>query len=152
MTCGLATLRVLEDERLVENSARVGELLMARLNDLRQKHTFLKAVRGKGLMIALEFAEPPDLRGKLAWKVTHKIDKALFPQMVIVPLLSKHRVLTQVAGHNMDVIKILPPLTITEKEVDRFVRALDTTLGECRKIPGTHPGTGPQHGPTSPRS
>lgn len=136
MTCGLATLRVLEDERLVENSARMGELLLARLDDLRRKHTFLKVVRGKGLMIALEFAEPPDLRGKLAWKVTHRIDKALFPQMVIVPLLSKHRVLTQVAGHNMDVIKILPPLTITEKEVDRFIHALDATLGECRKLPG----------------
>lgn len=136
MTCGLAALSVLEEERLVENSARMGELLMARLNELRRKHTFLKEVRGKGLMIALEFAEPPDLRGKVAWKVTHKIDKALFPQMVIVPLLSKHRVLTQVAGHNMDVIKILPPLTITEVEVDRFITALDATLGECRKLPG----------------
>lgn len=136
MTCGLATLRVMEDERLVENARAMGEQLMTRLDTLRRKHPFLQEVRGKGLMIALEFAEPPDLRGKLAWKVTHRIDKALFPQMVIVPLLSKHRVLTQVAGHNMDVIKILPPLTIGEREVDRFVRALDTTLGECRRFPG----------------
>ena len=40
-------------------------------------------------------------------------------------MLSKHRILTQVAGHAMDVVKILPPLIIGEKEVDMFVTALD---------------------------
>jgi len=51
-------------------------------------------------------------------------------------LLSKHRILTQVAGHAMDVLKILPPLIISEKEVDMFVTALDDVLTECRKFPG----------------
>ena len=60
----------------------------------------------------------------------------MFPQIVVVPLLSKHRVLTQVAGHHMDVIKILPPLIIGEKEVDHFVNALDETLTACRQFPG----------------
>ena len=36
----------------------------------------------------------------------------------------------------MDVIKILPPLIITEKEIDRFVNALDQTLAECQRFPG----------------
>lgn len=136
MTCGLAALYVLENEKLVQNSHAMGELLMEKLDALRRKHSFLKAVRGKGLMIAMEFAEPPELRAKLAWRLMHKIDKALFPQLVIVPLLSKHRVLTQVAGHNMDVIKILPPLTIGEKEINYFVDAFDQTLMACRKFPG----------------
>lgn len=136
MTCGLATLQVMEDERVVENSAAVGERLMGRLEALRREHTFIKEVRGKGLMIALEFHEPPDLTGKLAWKLTHKIDKALFPQMLIVPLLSKHRVLTQVAGHNMDVIKLLPPLVMGDREIDRFVNALVAALREVRRLPG----------------
>ncbi len=56
--------------------------------------------------------------------------------MVIVPLLSKHRILTQVAGHNMDVIKILPPLMIGEKEVDLFINAFSDALAGCRKFPG----------------
>ena len=59
-------------------------------------------------MIAIEFHEPPQFKSKLAWRLMHKIDQSLFPQLVIVPMLSKHRILTQVAGHNMDVIKILP--------------------------------------------
>jgi ornithine--oxo-acid transaminase len=136
MTCGLASLAVLESENLIENSARMGELLVDRLDALRRKHTFLKEVRGKGLMIAIEFAEPPELSLKLAWRLLHRIDRALFPQMVVVPLVSKHRILTQVAGHNMDVIKILPPLMIGEKEVDDFVNAFDETLKACRQFPG----------------
>jgi ornithine--oxo-acid transaminase len=136
MACGLASLAILDDEKLVEQSARIGNLLMERLDALRPKHTFLKEIRGKGLMIAIEFHEPPELGLKTAWRLLHKIDKALFPQLVIVPLLSKHRVLTQVAGHNMDVIKILPPLMIGEWEVDYFVKAFDETLAACRRFPG----------------
>ena len=55
--------------------------------------------------------------------------------MVVTQLLAQHRILTQVAGHAMDVMKILPPLIIGEREVDIFVKALDATLTECRKFP-----------------
>jgi ornithine--oxo-acid transaminase len=136
MTCALATLSVLEDEKLVENSARMGALLMQKLNALKAKHSFIAEIRGKGLMIAIEFHEPPELKGKLAWRLMHRIDESLFPQLVVVPMLSKHHVLTQVAGHHMDVIKILPPLMIGLKEVDYFIAALDATLHECRRFPG----------------
>ena len=136
MACGLASLAVLEDENLVENAARQGSALSERLSALREKYSFIKEVRGKGLMIAIEFQEPPEFGMKMAWRFLHKIDKSLFPQLLIVPLMSKHRVLTQVAGHNMDVIKILPPLIIGEKEVEYFVRAFDDTLRGCRRFPG----------------
>ena len=136
MACGLAALEVLDDEKLVENSARMGALLLERIDALRAKHSFIKEVRGKGLMIAIEFHEPTEFKMKMAWKVLHKVDKVLFAQMVVTQLLSKHRILTQVAGHAMDVVKILPPLIIGEKEVDMFVAALDDVLAECRKFPG----------------
>jgi hypothetical protein len=72
----------------------------------------------------------------MAWKLLHKIDKVLFAQMVVTQMLSKHRILTQVAGHAMDVMKILPPLIIGEKEIDMFVNALDDVLSDCGKFPG----------------
>jgi acetylornithine/succinyldiaminopimelate/putrescine aminotransferase len=72
----------------------------------------------------------------MGWKLLHKADKVLFTQMVVTRLLSQHRILSQVAGHAMDVMKILPPLIIGEREVDRFVNALDEVLTECRKFPG----------------
>ncbi len=136
MACGLAALSVLEDEGLAANAERQGVVLLERLQALREKHSFIKEVRGKGLMIAIEFHEPPEVAMKMAWRLLHRIDRSLFPQLVIVPLLSRHRVLTQVAGHNMDVIKILPPLTIGEREIDHFVNALDDTLRGCRRFPG----------------
>ena len=136
MACGLAALEVLDDENLVENSARMGAMLMERIDALRAKHSFIKEVRGKGLIIAIEFHEPNEFKLKMGWKLLHKVDKVLFAQMVVTQLLSKHRILTQVAGHAMDVVKILPPLIIGEKEVEMFVSALDDVLTECRKCPG----------------
>ena len=136
MACGLAALDVIEKEKLVENSARMGELLMQRIAALRTKHSFIKEVRGKGLIIAIEFQEPQALKLKLGWNLLHRVDKVLFAQMVVTQMLSRHRILTQVAGHAMDVIKILPPLIIGEREVDRFISALDQVLTECRKFPG----------------
>jgi ornithine--oxo-acid transaminase len=136
MASGLAALEVIDSENLVENSARMGALLMQRIDALREKHSFLKEVRGKGLMIGIEFHEPKEFKLRMAWKFLHKIDKVLFAQMIVTQMLSKHRILTQVAGHAMDVMRILPPLIITEQEVDRFVNALDDVLTDCRKFPG----------------
>ena len=136
MTCGLAALDVLENEKLIENAAVMGKKLLERLTALQSRHSLIKEVRGLGLMIAIEFREPPQLALKLTWRIMHRIDHGLFAQLVIVPLLSRHRILTQVAGHNMDVIKILPPLIITEREVDFFVQAFDEALQGCRRFPG----------------
>ena len=136
MACGLAALEVIDSEDLVGNAARMGTLLMEKIDGLRAKHSFLKEVRGKGLMIGIEFHEPEEFKLRMAWKFLHKIDKVLFAQMIVSQMLSKHRILTQVAGHAMDVMRILPPLIITEREVDKFVGALDDVLTECRKFPG----------------
>ena len=55
---------------------------------------------------------------------------------LVTALFTKHRILTQLAGHDMDVIKILPPLIIGEREIDCFVRALDAVLADCGRFPG----------------
>ena len=136
MACGLASLDVIDEEKLVENSAKMGALLIERIDALRAKHSFIKEVRGKGLIIGIEFHEPTELKLKMGWKLLHKVDKVLFAQMVVTQMLSKHRILTQVGGHGMDLVKILPPLMIGEKEVNLFVTALDDVLTECRKFPG----------------
>jgi ornithine--oxo-acid transaminase len=136
MACGLAALEVIDQENLVQRAAKMGALLMEKIDNLRAKHSFIKEVRGKGLMIGIEFHEPTEFKLKMAWKLLHKIDKVLFAQMIVTQMLSRHRILTQVAGHAMDVMKILPPLIIGEKEVDIFVSALDDVLTECRKFPG----------------
>jgi len=136
MACGLATIDIIEEEKLAENAALRGAQLLERLQELQKKHDMIKEVRGKGLMLAIEFQEPKSLKLKLAWKGIHAVDKGLFAQMIVTPLLQKHRILAQVAGHNMDVVKILPPLIIGEKEIDLFVHALDDTIQSLTSFPG----------------
>ncbi len=136
MACGLATLQVLDDEDLVANAARTGQRLKEKLEALKERHSLIKEVRGMGLIIGIEFHEPKELSARLGWKFLHRVEKELFPQMIVTSLLSKYRILSQVSSHGVDEIKILPPLMIGDREIDLFVDALDQVLGLCRKFPG----------------
>jgi ornithine--oxo-acid transaminase len=133
---GLAALTVLEDEGLVDNAARMGVYLEKRLLDLQEKHDIIKEVRVKGLMAAIEFSEPRGLMPKMGWKLVHSLDASMFPQLIVTPLLTRHRILTQVAANNADIVKILPPLVVGEKEIDRFITALDSVIQDLGKFPG----------------
>ncbi len=137
MAAGLATINVIEEENLLDNSARIGSELIAGIEALIGKHEFLKEVRGKGLMIAVEFGSPKSLSLKAAWKMLETANKGLFCQMVTIPLFKEHRILSQVAGHGMNVVKMLPPLMISEKDRDWVISAFDEVIGECHKVPGS---------------
>lgn len=136
MVCGLATLEVLESEGLIDNCAKMGELMVEKLNALKEKHSYIKEVRAKGLMIAIEFQEPKGLMQKAAWKGLKMANDSLFTQMIVTSMIDKHRILTQVSAHGIDAIKILPPFVITEKEVDKFVNALDDVLANAANVTG----------------
>ena len=69
---------------------------------------FLVEVRGKGLMIALELGPPRAVRLKSAYALIEKARRGLFCQLLLIPLLKEHRILAQVAGPEMPVIKLLP--------------------------------------------
>ena len=55
----------------------------------------------------------------------------LFSQLIVGPLFSKHRILTQVAGENMNIIKLLPPLIATVQEIDQFMYAFEDVLDDA---------------------
>jgi ornithine--oxo-acid transaminase len=130
MAAGLAALEELELERLVERSAWLGELLLERRLPLVEEHAVVRSARGLGLMWALEFAEPES--GSFAWRVLEGMQAGLFAQLVAVPLFTKHRILSQVAGHDLPVHKALPPLVPSEQDVDDFVEALDDVIRKGR--------------------
>jgi acetylornithine/succinyldiaminopimelate/putrescine aminotransferase len=136
MAVGLAMLHVLDEEKLVERSATQGKKLMDAVNALKTKHEVLLEARGKGCMIGIEFREPKSLKLKMAWKMIHAAHDGLFAQMVVMPLLQKHHVLTQVSGNHGDIIRILPPFVITDEDIEYFVNALDSVLTECYRLPG----------------
>jgi ornithine--oxo-acid transaminase len=129
MAAGLATLRELDDARLVERSERLGELLLARTRELADRHDVVREVRGLGLMWALEFAEPDS--GSFSWRVMERMQTGLFAQLVVVPLFTKHHILSQVAGHDLPVLKGLPPLVVSEQDIDDFATALDDVIAKA---------------------
>ncbi|WP_087142211.1 aspartate aminotransferase family protein [Crenothrix polyspora] len=137
MAAGLATLHVMADEKLVENSAKIGSDIIASLNALAGKYEFLKEARGLGMMIAIEFQSPKSLSLKAAWAMLEAANKGLFCQMVTIPLFKDQRILTQVAGHGMNVVKLLPPLNLTAKDRDHIVQAFDKTIADTHQIPGS---------------
>src|SRR5919201_5327134 len=69
MAAGIATLDVLASERVIENAAQKGERLLASLSQMIARYELLKDVRGKGLMIGLEFGPPRSLKLKASWNV-----------------------------------------------------------------------------------
>jgi ornithine--oxo-acid transaminase len=129
---GLATLRVLDDERLVERARELGELLMRLSVPLVEKYEVVREVRGLGLMWGIELGPPAGRTARRLWEAIERRQPGMFAQMITVPLFHEHRILTQVAGHHMNVIKALPPLVIAEAELRRFVAALDAVLGEAQ--------------------
>jgi ornithine--oxo-acid transaminase len=92
----------------------------------------VRAVRGLGLTWAIEFGEP-DGGGRLTYRMMERAQRGLFAQLVVVPLFTKHHILSQVAGHDMAVIRILPPLVLTDADLDEFVDALRTTIKAARR-------------------
>jgi ornithine--oxo-acid transaminase len=133
MVAGLAMLEELDGHGLVERAARLGDLLLERTRPLVDRFEVVREVRGLGLMWAIEFQEPE--QGRRSFRLLERVQPGLFSQLVVVPLFRDHRILSQVAGHNMNVIKILPPLVIDESDVDWFVEALESVLERSRGIP-----------------
>ncbi len=136
MAAGLAALAVIDDEGLVENAARRGEELMQALQGLQAKHDLIQDVRGKGLIIGIEFGRPSGLKARTNWAMLQKARVGLFAQMVVVALFQRHRILTQVSGDHMEVIKLIPPLMISDTEVKLFTESFAEVMEDASKGSG----------------
>lgn len=136
MAAGIATLDVLKSEKLIENAAARGAQLLTTLSAMVPGYELLKNVRGKGLMIGVEFGPPKSLALKASWSVLETASKGLFCQLITIPLFKDHKILTQVAGHASHTIKLLPPLTITEEDCKWITTAFDTVIESSHRVPG----------------
>ena len=132
---GLATLQALDDEQLVDRSAQMGERLLELTRPLAERHEVVREVRGAGLMWAIAFGPPAGAAAKRLWKLVEGRQPGLFAQLVVGPLFHEHRILTQVAGHHMNVLKALPPLVTPETELERFAAALDDVIERAERFP-----------------
>ena len=127
---GLATMRIIERDRVVEHVARMSTVLLDGLAELQLRYEMIKQVRGRGLMIGIELCAPKSRVARLNWRLIHMASEGLFPQLIVIPLHRDHGVITMAAGKN-DVIKLLPPLTLSDEEAHSFLGALDAVLADC---------------------
>jgi ornithine--oxo-acid transaminase len=132
---GLATLRVIEREGLVARAERLGKLLLELTTPLVERYEVVREVRGLGLMWAIELGPPRGVASRSVWAMVERTQPGLFAQLVTVPLFHEHRILCQVAGHRMNVVKALPALVISEEEIHRFAAALEEVVAAAERVP-----------------
>jgi ornithine--oxo-acid transaminase len=130
MAAGLAMLRELDGAGLVDRAAQLGDRLLDLTRPLVEEFDVVKDVRGLGLMWAIEFEGDSRM-----YRMLDRAQRGLFAQLVVVPLFTEHRILTQVAGHDMAVVRILPPFVLADADLEEFVDALRQTVKRARRMP-----------------
>ena len=104
---GTAALKALTEDGLIENSEKMGKIFREGLEKLKENHTMIREIRGKGLMIGIEMK---------------------FEVRDILMGLIREGVLMLYSGRN--ILRILPPLVITEEDITKVLHALDIILTE----------------------
>jgi ornithine--oxo-acid transaminase len=123
MRAGLATLDVLQQENLGQRATELGEYVRARLTETLGGLEMVREVRGAGLLSGVEFQPPKQLRLRLGFEAFRQIHAGLFGQVLVMRLFRDHNKLTQICGNNFMVLKVAPPLMVTEAQIDDFVSA-----------------------------
>ncbi|GAB7387992.1 acetylornithine transaminase [Bacillaceae bacterium] len=114
MAAVLATLDVIAEEGLLEKVKELGAYFLERLRSLEGKYPIVREARGKGFLLGLEVT---------------------VPAADIVTALREKGVLVLTAGPQ--VLRLLPPFTITRQEIDQAVRALEETLAQAAETGGS---------------
>lgn len=104
---GTAALKSLTEDGLIENSEKMGKIFREKLEELKEKHSMIREIRGRGLMIGIEMK---------------------FEVRDILMGLIKKGILMLYSGRN--ILRILPPLVISEEDISKVIHALDTVLTE----------------------
>jgi len=123
---GIATLEVILRDDLSRQAELKGTYLKYKLHDLQKKYPFLKEVRGKGLMIGLEFAQPEKgLINRLTGGAMEKLASEYLGAMIAGELLNNHRIVTAYTLNNPNVIRLEPPLIVSYGQLNALIAALD---------------------------
>ena len=131
----MAALNVFIDQDLATRAARLGDRLLAGLKELQNKHPgWIKEVRGKGLMIGIEFDENI-LKQAKSYLPLHipglkNILREHLPGMVAAAMLKQAGILGTLMLNNRSVLRVYPPLIIEENDLDYFIRSLDAILAQ----------------------
>lgn len=115
-SAALATLEVLQEENLLENAKEMGAYALKQLELLKEKHSLIGDIRGVGLMIGIEIVHP---------ETGEPNGDALFE---ILDLALEQGVLFYFCGNASEVIRMVPPLSVTKEQIDEGLAMLDHAI------------------------
>lgn len=127
----IAVLETIYNEDLPRQAAEKGAYLLERLQQLQHKYPFIKAVRGRGLLIGLEFTPPK--KGLMNFLTGGALEKAAaeyLGAMVAGELMNKHRIITAYTLNNPNVIRLEPPLVVSYQQLDALLAALEEVFAK----------------------
>lgn len=136
MAAALATLDLLAEEDMMTQATVKGQKLLARLQEKLLPFEMVKEVRGKGMIIGVEFCPPKSLKLKAGWVLLEAANKGLFCQLIVIPLFRDFRMLTQVAGPNCHVIKLIPPINMSDQDIEDTAEAFAQVVALAHRFPG----------------
>jgi ornithine--oxo-acid transaminase len=135
MRAGLATLDVLQREKLGDRAMQAGMELQRQLADALSGYEMVKEVRGKGLLLGIEFMAPRHLALRVPFEAFAKIHPAMFGQILVMRLFRDGGILTQICGNDFMVLKAAPPLVVTQPQIKKFIFAVQNVV-ELAHHPG----------------
>lgn len=124
MRVGLATIEVLVREHLIERADKVGAELRQRLSEALKPYEMVKEVRGQGLLCGIAFQAPRSMRLRLSFESFKAIHPGLFGQMLVMRLFQEKNLLAQICGNNFMVLKVAPPLVVSERQMESCVASI----------------------------
>lgn len=128
MRAGLASLDVLEEERLGERATAMGDKLRTLLRERLSGFEMVRDVRGVGMLTGIEFQAPKRLRLRVPFEAFARIHPAMFGQVLVMRLFRDKGMLTQICGNNFMVLKVAPPLVVEERHIEQFTDAIGDVI------------------------
>lgn len=126
---GITALEIMMRENIAAAAEEKGAYLKGKLDELKSQYPFIKEVRGRGLMLGLEFAqEEHKILNTLSGGALEKASQEYLGSLIAGELMNKHHIITAYTLNNPNVIRLEPPLTITYPQMDRMIEALTQVL------------------------
>jgi ornithine--oxo-acid transaminase len=101
------------------------------------RYELVHEVRGKDLMLAIDFARPQSFLLRTEWDLIEGAREGLFGQLITIPLFTDHKILFQVAGPNSRAVKLLPPLIVSDADIEWIVKSIETVIAASHHVSGT---------------
>lgn len=133
---GMVAIELAIERDVSANAKEMGEALMSGLRELASKYSLIKEVRGRGLMVGVEFAPPEGLANKLTGGLAASLSHEYAASLVAGELLNKHRIVTAYTLNNPNVIRLEPPLIVEKHHIDALLDAMDATLSRNKGLVG----------------